>query len=100
MLFDGVEVFAGTGVSLTVTLTSDGTYSISTTGDTDHMFCDATTSCTESGTYTHTSTALTFCDPGCDEAGSYTVSGNTMTYTSVEVEDGEIITMTITFVRI
>jgi hypothetical protein len=100
MLADGVEVFAGTGVSLTATLTSDGTYSMSTTGDTDHMFCEGTTSCTENGTYTHTSNTLTFCDPGCGDPASYTISGNTLTIDFVDEEEGVPITITMTFVRI
>ncbi|UCF21304.1 MAG: hypothetical protein JSU87_07970, partial [Gemmatimonadota bacterium] len=98
ILIDDVEVLAGTSLSLTVTLNSNRSYSTSVSGDTDQLFCDTTTSCTENGTYQYTSTTLTFCDPGCDEAGQYTISGNTVTYVLVDLDLG--VTWTMTLVRI
>jgi hypothetical protein len=98
ILIDDVEVLAGTSLSATVTLRADGTYSMSVSGDTDHLFCDATTSCSENGTYTHTSTTFTICDPGCDEAGFYTISGNTLTYQLADPDLG--VTFIMTFERI
>jgi hypothetical protein len=95
---DDVEVLAGTDLSVTMTFGSDGTYSSSVSGDTDHLFCDTTTSCTETGTYIHTSMTFTVCDPGCDEAASYTISGNTLTVTLVDVDLG--VTWRMTGVRI
>ena len=98
ILIDDVEILAGTSLSVTTTLRADGTYSQSVSGDTDHLFCDATTSCSENGTYIYTSTTLTICDPGCDEAGTYTISGDTMTYTLVDLDLG--VTWIMTGVRI
>lgn len=95
---DGVEILVGTGVSFTAALRSNGTYSFSISGDTNQLFCDSATSCTEDGTYIFTDVDLTFCDPGCDEAGQYTISGNTLTYVLVDVDAGE--TITLTMVRI
>lgn len=81
---DDVEVLAGTSLSLTSTLNSDGTFSESVTGDTFELFCDeGITSCTDSGTYLYNVTHLTFCDPGCDEFLGYTISGNTVTVTFI-----------------
>jgi hypothetical protein len=91
---DDVEVFAGTGASATMTFRSDGTYTISASGDTDNLFCDGTTSCTENGTYVYTSTTFTICDPGCDEAGFYTIVGNTMTYQLFDPDLGVAFVMT------
>jgi hypothetical protein len=97
-MIDDVEVLAGTDLSFTLTLRSNGTFTASVSGDNDHMFCDATTSCTESGTYQHTSTTFTFCDPGCDEAGTYTISGDTLTYVLVDPDEG--VTWRFTAVRV
>jgi hypothetical protein len=98
MLIDDVEVFAGTGASATLTLRSNGTYSSSVSGDTDHLFCEGTTSCSEDGTYIHTSSTFLFCDPGCDpqDTADYTVSGDTLTFHLVDPNEE----ITMTFVRI
>ena len=97
LVVDGVEMLAGTSLSMTMTIRADDTYTISASGDTDGVFCEGTTSCTESGTYIHTSTTFTLCDPGCDEAGDYTISGDTLTYHIVEDDGTEV---TVTFVRV
>ena len=88
ILIDDVEILVGTSLSITMTFRSDGTTSQSVSGDTDHWFCDTTTSCTENNTYTHTSTTVTICDPGCDEPFIYTISGDTLTMTLVDVDLG------------
>ncbi len=44
---DDVEVLAGTSLSVTTTLRADGTYSQSVSGDTDHLLCEGTTTCTQ-----------------------------------------------------
>jgi hypothetical protein len=98
IMIDDVEVLAGTDLSVTVTFRSDGTFSTTVTGDTDHFFCEGTTSCTENETYIHTSTTFTVCDPGCDEPFHYTISGDTLTATLDDVDLG--VTWIITGVRI
>ena len=95
---DGVEILVGTSATLIVTMRSDGTYSNSVSGDTDQLFCEGTTSCTEDGTYVYTNVNLTFCDPGCDEAGQYTISGDTLNYVLLDVDAG--VTVAFTMVRI
>jgi hypothetical protein len=102
ILIDDVEVLAGTSFSFIMTLRSNGTYSFTFSGDTDHLVCEGTTSCSESGTYIYTSNTFTFCDPGCDaqDAADYTISGDTLTWLMVDVDEGVTIITTLTFVRI
>lgn len=77
--------FVDTGITFTITLNDNGTYSLAVSGDTLGAFCDSGTSCSDSGSFESTSTTLTF-DPGTvDEAAfDYSISGNTLTL------DGEI----------
>jgi len=80
---DGVEVLLGS-LLLVETFNDDGTFSESVTGDTNQMFCDVGTSCTDSGTYLYNTTHLSFCDPACDELLAYTISGTTLIVTVVD----------------
>jgi hypothetical protein len=68
------------GMSMQVTLTSAKTYTLVITDDAFGA-CDAGTSCTETGSYSSTSTQITL-DPGPDEVTfNYSIQGNTMTFT-------------------
>ena len=57
------EILIGTGLSFSVTLRDDLTFSESVSGDTDNLFCGDATSCTDGGTYVFTSTHFSLCDP-------------------------------------
>ncbi len=79
VVLNDVEVLVGTSFSITATFGSDGTFSASYSGNTN-FWCGGAPSCTETGTYTFTSSTLTICDPGCEAPGPYTISGNTLTF--------------------
>lgn len=69
------------GATFSLTLAAGGTESSTITGDTSMFFCETTVDCTDSGTWTSTSTTLTF-DPGTvDEfTVTYTISGSTLNF--------------------
>ena len=59
-------------------LKSDGTFLESVAGDTQELFCDDTSRCTDDGTWHVMGTRFFICDPGCDDENfQYTISGNT-----------------------
>ena len=68
------------GMGLTLTLT-ENEYTISITND-QADFCDGATNCTDSGTYSATSSQITL-DPGTVDAitFNYSIQGSTMTWT-------------------
>jgi hypothetical protein len=67
--------------SFAMTLTSGGTYTLSFTGDDDHILCGGT-SCTESGTYSATNSRITWTAFEMDEwTVNYSISGNALTMT-------------------
>jgi len=69
------------GMGLSITLNANGTYSLSVTNDLIGA-CEPATSCTESGSYSSTSTQIVI-DPGTadEETFSYSIQGSTMTLT-------------------
>ena len=69
------------GMSMELTLTAGKTYTIVITDDFLGT-CDPETSCTESGSYSSTSTQITM-DPGTEDevTFNYSISGSTMTFT-------------------
>ena len=73
--------FVQEGMSLTFTINEGGTYSLAVTGDAVGA-CDTGTSCTNTGTWSSTTTTFTL-DPGTQDAVTfnYSISGNTMTWT-------------------
>lgn len=81
LMAGGMEL-SDNGLTLTFTFESDGTYTSSFANDTDMVFCETATSCTDAGSFTHTSTQFTL-DPGTtDEAVvGYSISGSVMTVT-------------------
>ena len=82
---NGVEFLVGTSAQFIVNLMSDGTFLESVAGDTQELFCDETTSCTDDGTWFVTGTRFFICDPGCDDENfQYTISGNTLTLVVVD----------------
>jgi hypothetical protein len=89
---DGVEIFAGTDLSVTLAFGSEGMYSIWVSGDVDRLFCEDASSCTLSGEYFHTSTAIMLSEGDDTDTEYYTISGRTLTI----FEEGH----SLTFVRI
>lgn len=73
--------FVDQGMTFRLTLTASGTYTIEITGDLIDM-CDGADSCSAVGTYSATTTQVTF-DPLTAEAVtlSYTIQGATLTFT-------------------
>jgi hypothetical protein len=69
------------GMTLTLTLTAAGTYTLVVTGDVVDI-CDPGPNCTLTGTYTSTATTITT-DPGTADAQTfaYTIQGTTLTFT-------------------
>ena len=67
----------GAGMSLTMTLTSGGTYTLSITND--QGLCDVgQTSCSETGSYTATGSQINFDDGGGGFTMNYAIIGNEM----------------------
>ena len=96
-LAEGVEFLVGTTTQFITNLKSDGTFLESVAGDTQELFCDDTSRCTDDGTWHVMGTRFFICDPGCDDENfQYTISGNTLT---VVVVDDDPVT-TIVFVRL
>ena len=92
VLQNGVEMLVGTSTQFIINLRSDGTFLESVAGDTQELFCDETTSCTDNGTWFVTGTRLFICDPGCDDEDiQYTISGNTLIV--VVVDEDPVTTM-------
>ena len=79
----GTDLIAD-GMSLTMTFTSGGSYTLQFTNAPAGTFCQAGTNCTESGSFTSTASTLTF-DPGTvDETTfNYVIQGTTVTVTGV-----------------
>jgi hypothetical protein len=77
---DGVELMDEI-TSMEITFTTAGTYTVNITNDALGT-CGGPTSCTESGTYTATSTRITL-DPGSEDETvfNFAIQGNTMTFT-------------------
>ncbi len=97
VLQNGVELLVGTSTQFIINLMGDGTFLESVAGDTQELFCDEETSCTDDGTWYVMGTRFFICDPGCDDEDlQYTISGNTLT---VVVVDEDPVT-TIVFVRL
>ena len=73
--------FIADGMTLSADIHEAGTYTFTVTGDAVD-FCDGGASdCTQSGSWTGTSSTITI-DPGVDEVTfNWTISGNTMTWT-------------------
>jgi len=73
--------FIADGMTLRVTLSATGTYTLVVTGDLVGS-CDPGPNCTETGNYTYTATNITI-DPGlADEVTfAYTIQGTTLTFT-------------------
>ena len=100
LLRNGVEFLVGTSTQFIVNLMSDGTFLESVAGDTEELFCDETSSCTDNGTWYVTGTRLFICDPGCDDEDfQYTISGNTLTVVFLD-EDDPGVTVTVVLVRL
>ena len=76
----GIDVIQQ-GMSMTLTLTAAKTYTIVITDDAIGT-CDQATTCTETGTYSSTSTEITI-DPATDDevTFNYSIQGSTMTFT-------------------
>ncbi len=92
-----MEFLVGTTTQFITNLKSDGTFLESVAGDTQELFCDDTSRCTDDGTWHVMGTRFFICDPGCDDENfQYTISGNTLT---VVVVDDDPVT-TIVFVRL
>lgn len=73
-LMDSVDSFV-------LTLTSGGTYTNTVTGDASGVVCSGNTNCTESGTYSATSSTITF--DGSDTF-DYSISINVLTMTATQ----------------
>ena len=69
------------GMTLTITLSAAKTYTIVVTDDLLGT-CDQGTTCTETGSYSSTSTQITI-DPGLEDevTFNYSIQGNSMTFT-------------------
>lgn len=67
--------------SITLTITDHGTYTLSITGDDDFAFCSGSANCTESGTYSATSSTITFDD---ETTFNYSISGNVLAITGTD----------------
>lgn len=69
------------GMTLTLTLTAAGTYSLVVTGDVVGI-CDPGPNCTQTGAYRSTATTITT-DPGTagEQTFAYTIQGTTLTFT-------------------
>jgi hypothetical protein len=63
------ELHPGRHFSFIMTLWSDGTHSVSVSGDADNLVCQADTSCGWSGTYTYTGTTITTDEPEHPDPG-------------------------------
>jgi len=96
ILVDGVEVLAGTSLSFSATLNDDGTFSDAVAGDVDGLFCEGTTTCADTGTYSGTATTISICDLECDE-GQYSLLGDELRL--VFVDPDAQVTVTLTLVR-
>ncbi len=81
----GVDVI-GQGMTMQLTFTAGKTYTIVITDDVIDA-CEAATECTETGSYSSTSTRITM-DPGtADEVTfDYSINGTTMTFTG-DIDD-------------
>lgn len=81
LVADGQDLSA-VGIVLTLTFEENGDYSLTVAGDATGVFCETGTTCSESGTFTYTSSRFTF-DPGTvDETDlDYSISGDTLTVT-------------------
>jgi hypothetical protein len=80
---DGTTNFIAAGMTLLITLSSNDTCTFVTTTDQAGLCSALGTSCTTTGTYSHTSSQIII-DPGDPDGGatfSYSISGNTMTWT-------------------
>jgi hypothetical protein len=76
----GEDVIAA-GMVMTLTVNSDGTYSLFFNNDLIGS-CNGTSSCTQTGDYSKTSSQLTFDAGTADETTlNYAISGNSMTLT-------------------
>ena len=67
------------GMSLVATMVDGGTFSLNITGDVLGI-CAPEPDCTVSGTWTATSTTVTFDSPTEDATVTYSVSGDSMTW--------------------
>jgi hypothetical protein len=76
----GVDVIQQ-GMTMELTLTAGKTYTIVITGDAIGT-CEAASDCTETGSYSSTSTQITI-DPGLEDevTFNYSINGTTMTFT-------------------
>jgi hypothetical protein len=81
---DGTTDFIAAGMTLNITLSSNDTYTFMATNDQVGVCSDlGTTTCTTTGTYSHTSSQIII-DPDDPEGAAtfnYSISGNTMTWT-------------------
>ena len=74
VLQNGVEFLVGTTTQFITNLKSDGTFLESVAGDTQELFCDDTSRCTDDGTWHVMGTRFFICDPGCDDENfQYTI---------------------------
>ncbi len=88
------DVIAG-GMTITVTLNSNGTYSLHFTNDAVGACSTPGSDCTQTGNYSHSGNMITI-DAGTADAVTfnYTISGSTMTWTGNI--DGNNVTITLT----
>jgi hypothetical protein len=85
------------GYTLIFTYGASGTYSITVTGDEDRFFCETSSSCTMTGTYSSTSSTIVFDAGSSDElVASYSITGDSMSLTATD----EGATLTATFERV
>ena len=75
--------FTGDGMTLTYTLSANGSYSYSVTND-FFDYCDPGPDCSDSGDFTVSGNQITF-DPGTawEETYTYTLAGTTLTVSAV-----------------
>jgi hypothetical protein len=79
ILIGDTEILAGTDNSFVMTFRSDDTYSIDIYHESGE-FCDGDTSCLEIGTYTYTSSTITFFDGTGDDTGNYVFCGGRLIF--------------------